>query len=45
MDMRSGTRSTPAAFSVSQKSPSLVPALPIVAKQISSPFLEKPLPT
>jgi hypothetical protein len=45
IEIASGTCRTPAAFSVSQNIPSLVPALPPVANVTSSPFLERPSAT
>src|SRR5512135_639939 len=41
----SGICMTPAAFTDSQKIPSAAPALPVVAKQTSSPLREKPRET
>ena len=43
--MRSGTWSTPTAFTDSQKRPSAAAALPIVVKQTSSPLRENPFAT
>src|SRR5882672_6933039 len=44
-EMTSGICSTPTALRLSQNTPSLVPAFPIVAKHTSSPFREKPRET